>query len=237
METLKRPSTIIYICFVLLLPLSGWLAYRSWQKDNIIAAKNVELAKWSKEMHKYKDKSGKEHTQTAQKNLSVKESVTVLGDKVAETIGIKDKQIQDVTDVNTQIKGEIKAKAEVVSTVKAENQKLRDSLYRIKYADKYLILNGELNADTKDFTAGYSYTDSMRIVRFTQKSFFRKKTFVDVASDNPNRAITGLRSIKIGDDRIKRLNIGPAVGYMYNSSTGKFEIIGGIALSYALIRF
>lgn len=244
MTTKRKVNLLFYIPLALSLILSAYLGYRNWEKDKVINQKDAELAKWSAEVRKFTDKNGVEHSQIQQKAMSAKQAAAVLGENVSKALGAKDKQIKDVIDINSQIKGEIKTKAEAISYVKAENKAiveenkvLRDSLYRIKYADKFLDFSGDLNAETKDFTGKYSYSDSLRIVRFIRRTFSREYTFVDVSSNNPNRTVTGMKAIKIGDDRIKRFGLGPAVGYMFNPATGKFDIAGGVVLSYDIIRF
>lgn len=151
-------------------------------------------------------------------------------DSVAKLNGIKVKQIQQITWLTTELAGQ--HTAAVTNTRSASGTSVD-----FQYKDRWVSIYGTgaiFQDSLSDIALVYQVSDSLLITTMRRRTgWFRKGTFVDVTSANPEVHVLGLHSIAVRD-KPKRWGIGLQVGARWD---GQWRPYVGAGLSFNLIRF
>lgn len=167
-------------------------------------------------------------------------------DSLAQSLGTKVNKINSILNLSMANQGQLAAiidtQYKIIMTKEIVNSTeviRRDSVryFTFKYKDEYMKFNGKI--DSGKLTADYSLKDSLTFVTFHKNTGFlglgKKKTFIDVQTQNPNVSFTQMRKIELTSEKVKKFSIGPCVNYGFNGA--KFQPSIGVSLQYSLIRF
>lgn len=191
--------TYVFIAIVL---LSGWVfqvktcndAERFRQAQTVVKATGDSVRYW-------KDLWSKEHA-TRQMIEGDRETLhLVYGrkmDSLAKRLHLKQKQLQDMTEVLLRAEGQIK-------TVPVPDIR-RDTVNGIEYVyqgqsftwqDGYMSMTGYV--DSAIAKVNYSIDVELNVTKYWKRKWFlgRKRRYIDAYCDNPNVQIKGLTGVKV----------------------------------------
>lgn len=214
---LRNSKLLIFILIVL---VGTTIAHSLFKKENNLALPQTIVD--YKEVQKWKDKYDNEHSKITQLVFD-KESFKRRADSIAKLLGTKPSDVQSVTSVTT--KGDVKVETETVYVDSTKTYLFSDST-------NYYALTGKLNTNTKKVNLDFGTVDTLTIVPYKKRRFFKETFAVDVTNKNPyNHIVSGYSYTS--SERVKRFGIGPQVGY---DPVNK-RITYGIGIQYNIIRF
>lgn len=217
---------LIFFLLIIITALSLRSCLRK-EKENI-ALQNAVLIKEDSTSF-WKDSLGRVHAQKRQLEGNINSLRTLYKaqlDSIARTLKIKENDIQGVTMLKTTGSGSLTPKIDTL-TVDSSFQ------YKFSYSDKWLTLDGIISSKP---LLRYSYSDSLIITTYSKRlGLFRRQTYLDAYSLNPNLHIANVTGIKVTPLPSGRFGFGPYFGYGFNGHELGFTF--GLSVHYSLIRF
>lgn len=167
-------------------------------------------------------------------------------DSLAQSLGTKVNKINSILNLSMANQGQLAAiidtQYKIIMSKEIINSKevtRRDSVryFTFKYDDKFMDFKGKI--DSGKLTADYKLRDSLTFITFHKNTGFlglgKKKTFIDVQTQNPNVTFSRMQKIELTSEKVKKFSLGPCVNYGFNGE--KFQPSIGVSLQYSLIRF
>lgn len=155
---------------------------------------------------------------------------------LALTNNPKVRHIESVKEIKVVVKDTVKVevpKTEFVDVIQKINELNPGTIATID--DRWLTM--DVIYDGLFFTFPYESRDSITLIDSRKKRLFRPdETTITAISHNPNSRITGLTSLSV-KNRARRLGVGPFVGFGWDGTTLKPEVVLGLGVSYQLISF
>lgn len=215
---------------IVLLVLIAWLAIRSCgRKDKELSTRDSIAEIKADSTQYWKDAAGREHAsrQVAIGDLaSVKAVYRREVDSLKKILKIHEKDIQAFTALSLQSSGTVIPKVDTVIIP-------GDTSYRLQYDDKWLTLRGQVGRQS---FIQYQVRDSIVFTTYSRRvGLFKKETFMDGFSLNPNSHLAGIMSVKIAAPPAKRFGVGPYAGYGWDGQRWKPTV--GVSVHYSLIKF
>ncbi len=218
------------IVIVFLLIAIAALALRSCfrkERENIVLQEAVQIKEDSTSF--WKDYAGREHAQKRELEADI-QTIKILYrsqvDSLTTLLNIQAKDLQSVAIVKTSASGSI---VPTVDTV------LIDSTYSypFHYSDKWLTLDGVISSQP---FIRYLFSDSLIVTSYTKRTgLFKRQTFIDAYSLNPNVRFQNITGIRIRDVNTRRFGFGPYVGFGWDGM--RLRPSAGLSFHYSLIRF
>lgn len=213
----KHSNILLYILIIL---VSTTITYSIFKHSNNIPEPQTIVD--YREVQKWKDKYNNEHSTLLQTQLD-KSSFEKQVDSISKVLNTKPSNIGSVTSIATKTETIIQTKIVYVDSSKS---------YLFSKKDNYLSLEGIVDTRDSSVKVQLGLVDTLTIIPYRKTTFFRETFAVDVTNKNPyNHIVSGYSFAR--SEKIKRLGLGPQVGY--NPFNGKFTV--GIGLQYNLIRF
>ena len=225
-QTVQR--IIIFSLLILIAALSLKTCFRK-QKENAILKDIVEIRQDSTQF--WKDKFNTEHAEKRiiEGNLATLQVVYHdLIDSVQNRLNIKNSNdLQSTLTAGTAASGVIHPTVDTVLNSDSTKE------FRFRFNDRWLDLSGIIGDRP---VISYRFSDSVVFTTYSKRvSMFKKETYIDGYSLNPNVKISGIVGIRISNDRQSRWGIGPYIGVGWTGVT--WSPSAGISLHYSLIKF
>ena len=224
---MKFQTERILIVFLLIVitALSLRSCFRK-ERENVVLKEAVQIKEDSTSF--WKDSLGRMHAQ--KRNIeadlaSIRTLYHLQLDSLTTALEVKESALQAVIITKSSASGRVIPKVDTV---------LVDSSvgYRFRYNDKWLALDGVI---AKEPYISYQFQDSLVLTTYSKKvGWFRKETYVDGYSLNPNVRITNITGIRVSTQNTSRIGFGPYVGYGWNGR--QWQVTAGVSVHYSLIK-
>lgn len=205
------------------------------KKDAIITHQDVKEKKLDlTSINEWKDKYNNTHKELSR--IKVEKAVLqVYADSIAHILGIKSKQIEEITGVATDINVD-----KPLVVIRKVDTVYRDSIVYVaydefNYKDKWIDIKGDIG---KTNSVQVSAKDTLTKVDYWKRNWFlgKKTYYSDFSNKNPYVDISGLKQVEL-DIKDKRWSIGPYIGVGYDVNESRPELNVGIGIQYGLIQF
>lgn len=236
----KKEKTFLFLCVILVFSLLYVINIANTNSNKLKdALYTIEIQ--DKKIKTYVDRNGVVHGQV--EVLSIDRGIYAQTLKpLAKSLNTKIKNINNIINLNMENQGELSAKIDtqykIIQTINNNIIKYDTVFYNVvNYKDKFMDFNGKIEKGI--LNAKYKIRDSLTFVTFSKNTGFlglgKKKTYIDVQTQNPNISFTQMKNIELTNIKNKKFSVGPCINYGIGANG--FQPSIGISLQYSLIRF
>jgi len=244
----KKEITFLLIAVLMFFGLLFMLHKANENAARLLDAQHT-IQNMGSQIKTYVDENGNLHGQVEVLKIDKKVYSQMNGaqlDSLAQNLGTKVNKINSLLNLSMVNQGQLAAiidtQYKIIMTKEIVNSReviRADSIryYTFKYKDKFMKFDGII--DSGKLSANYSLKDSLTFITFHKNTGFlglgKKKTLIDVQTQNPNVTFTQMQKIELTSEKIKKFSFGPCINYGFNGE--KFQPSVGVSLQYSLIRF